>query len=66
MSGHEDEVRAVLGPVVRDAGIDLGPLLWQRLKDAAEQVYAICAHEDEQAGVSADLMNELMNELEDK
>ena len=66
MSGHADEIRQLLEPVVRDAQVDMGPVLWQRLKDAAEQVYAACEHEDEEASVSTDLMHELMNEVEDR
>ena len=66
MTKHADEVRELLEPVVRDAQVDMGPVLWQRLKDAAAQVYAACEHEDEEASVSTDLMHELMNEAEDK
>jgi len=66
MSGHADEVRELREPVVRDAQVDMGPVLWQRLKDAADRVYAACEHEDEEASVSTDLMHELMNEAEDK
>ena len=66
MTGHADEVRELLEPVVRDAQVDMGPVLWQRLKDTVEQVYAACEHEDEEASVSTDLMHELMNEVEDR
>lgn len=66
MSDHAKEVREVLEPVVSEARLDMGPILWQRLKRAADEVYAICEHEDEEAAVSVDLMHELMNEMEDK
>ena len=66
MSGHADEVRELLEPVVRDAQVDMGPVLWQRLKKAADEVYAACEHQDEEASVSVDLMHELMNEAEDR
>lgn len=65
MSGHADEIRDLLDPVVRDARVDMGPVLWQRLKDAVDRVYAACELEDEEASVSADLMHELMNERDD-
>jgi hypothetical protein len=52
--------------VVRDAQVDMGPILWQRLKNTVAEVYAACEHEDEEASVSTDLMHELMNEAEDR
>jgi len=66
VSGHADEIRQLLEPVVRDAQVDMGPILWQRLKNTVAEVYAACEHEDEEASVSTDLMHELMNEAEDK
>ena len=66
MTKHADEVRELLEPVVRDAQVDMGPVLWQRLKDAAAQVYAACEHEDEEARVQVDLMNELIDEIDDQ
>ena len=65
MSGHADEVRELLEPVVRDAQVDMGPILWQRLKNPVAEVYAACEHEDEEARVQVDLMNELIDERDD-
>ena len=67
MTKHADEVRALLEPVVRDAQVDMGPILWQRLKNTVAEVYAACEHEDEdeEARVQVDLMNELIDERDD-
>ena len=65
MTKHADEVRALLDPVVRDAQVDMGPTLWQRLKNTVAEVYAACEHEDEEARVQVDLMNELIDERDD-
>ena len=66
MSDLAKDVRQVLEPVVRAAQIDMGPMLWQRLKEAAETVYGMCEDEEVQASVATDLMHELMTEIEDR
>ena len=66
MSDLAADVREVLEPVVRAAQVDMGPMLWQRLKEAADAVYGMCEDEEVQASVATDLMHELMNEMEDR
>lgn len=66
MTGLTDDIKAVLEPVVARARVDMGPLLWQQLRQATYDVYRICEDEEKEAQVLVDEFNKLQDEMEDK